>query len=286
MERIIETKERILVTPYVFPINSGFEPIGMLPGGKAIKAKSSLASPYASGVREYQAGDALNHIHWRSSVRINKLMVKEFDQDPQANVWLIIDANSASQYLRKNPGISNRNWIFEAKNLEYQPECSMDYLSSIGASYAKYYVDHGKAVGLLCIDRSFITLPAERGERQYLKILDHLAVIQGNGKVTIQELVTFQSRYLPRGSLVIIISSSPGQEVVEGAIELQNRGFQPVVLLFDPINLGFETQINAIKDQLDAHDITNTLVGKIRNLKEIQEQLVKKSVDFSAKWVV
>lgn len=285
MEKTIETKERILVTPFVFPINLGLEPRGSLPGGKAIKTKSALTSPYASGVREYQSGDALNHIHWRTSLRNEKLMVKEFDQDPQANVWIIIDANKASQYTRKNIETTPKNWIFEARNLGYKPESSMDYLSSIGASYAKHYIDEGKAVGLLSSDSSFITLPAERGERQYLKLLDHLAMIKGIGEVPIQELVTFQSRYLPSGGLVIIISSGSDQELVICSLELQSRGIQTIVILLDPINLGFETKIKMIKDQLDGHGITNTLIGEIRQIQEIQDHLVKRSFEYNTHWV-
>jgi uncharacterized protein (DUF58 family) len=286
MEKIVTTQEKILVTPYLFTISTGFEPVGLLPGGKAIKSKSSLASPFASGIREYQAGDALNYIHWKSSIRHSRIMVKEFDQDPQADVWLIIDACKKRQYSRqeKMPVRGHKDWIYGERNIRYQPETSMDYLSSIGASYAKYYIDEGKAVGLFCIDKSYITLPAERGERQYLKILDHLAMIQGIGDVSIQELVTFQSRYLPRGSLVIVISSSPEQEIVAGAVELQSRGFKPVILLVDPINLGFETKMGEIKDQLDTYEVINTLVGKVGQIQEIERFLVNRSVEYSAKW--
>jgi hypothetical protein len=109
-------------------------------------------------------------------------------------------------------------------------------------------------------------------------------MIQGIGDVSIQELVTFQSRYLPRGSLVIVISSSPEQEIVAGAVELQSRGFKPVILLVDPINLGFETKMGEIKDQLDTYEVINTLVGKVGQIQEIERFLVNRSVEYSAKW--
>jgi hypothetical protein len=50
---------------------------------------------------------------------------------------------------------------------------------------------------------------------------------------------------------------------VAGAVELQSRGFKPVILLLDPINLGFETPMDKIKEQLDKYEVTNTLVGKV-----------------------
>jgi uncharacterized protein (DUF58 family) len=45
-----------------------------------------------AGVREYVHGDAMKRIHWRTSARRGQLMVKEFEQDPQAEIWLYLDS--------------------------------------------------------------------------------------------------------------------------------------------------------------------------------------------------
>src|SRR5207247_8775923 len=43
------------------------------------------------GIRGYQPGDAMNRIHWPSSVRHRKLHVKEFELDKTADLWLYLD---------------------------------------------------------------------------------------------------------------------------------------------------------------------------------------------------
>src|SRR5207247_206785 len=43
------------------------------------------------GIREYQPGDAMNRIHWPSSVRHRRLHVKEFELDKTADLWLYLD---------------------------------------------------------------------------------------------------------------------------------------------------------------------------------------------------
>lgn len=43
------------------------------------------------GVREYRTGDALRLVHWRSTARTGRVMVKEFEAGSQATVALLID---------------------------------------------------------------------------------------------------------------------------------------------------------------------------------------------------
>ncbi len=286
-ERIILSDEKILVTPYEFNIKDSITPLGLLPGGKVQRNKSSLASSYTSGIREYFPGDPLNHIHWKNTVRHNHLMVKEFDQDPRADVWIIIDACSRSHYekIHNIDDERSQGWIFRPGVVRYQPDNSLDILASIGASYAKYYVEHGQAVGLLAFDNAHITLPAERGERQYLKILDHVSMLKGVGKIDLYELVTFQSRFLPRGSLVIMITASDQVGVVSAGMELTSRGFHPLVIMLDPINLGFSSDITHIKEKMDQLQIHNIFIGKINNIRDIEKIVFVKAEKLPSKWV-
>ena len=60
-------------------------------------------TPQAAGVREYSPGDPLSRVHWPTTVRRDKLMVKEFDEDSQSSVWLLLDAQKG-KYFRANAG--------------------------------------------------------------------------------------------------------------------------------------------------------------------------------------
>ncbi len=286
-QKTILTREKILVTPYEFPINKSYEPLGLIPGGKVQKNKSSLASPYTSGVRAYQPGDPLNHIHWKSTIRHDSLMVKEFDQDPKADVWIVIDACYRSFYqLDKSfDNLENNSWVFTEKLKRYRPDNSMDYLASIGASYAKYYIDHGQSVGYSAIDEAHITIPAESGERQYLKILDHLAMLEGVGQVNLQELITFQTRFLPRGSLVILITSSGEVGTVSAGVELAARGYQPLIILLDPINLGKKSKIKEVKKLLDQMGVQNALIGEVGKINDMASYLFQDIQSDNPKWI-
>lgn len=44
------------------------------------------------GLREYRPGDNPKHIHWKSSARLNKPLVKEFEKEEEGRVLLLLDS--------------------------------------------------------------------------------------------------------------------------------------------------------------------------------------------------
>jgi uncharacterized protein (DUF58 family) len=42
-------------------------------------------------VRDYEPGDSFSRIHWRSTARRDRLVVKEFELDPLADIWIVPD---------------------------------------------------------------------------------------------------------------------------------------------------------------------------------------------------
>ncbi len=89
--KTIAPQKTLIVFPVIHDIQSFPYPPGMLPGGQVIRRKSHDITPHAAGVREYVHGDAMKRIHWPTTARRGQLMVKEFEQDPQAEIWLYLD---------------------------------------------------------------------------------------------------------------------------------------------------------------------------------------------------
>ena len=225
----------LVVLPMIFPVNEFLTPPGLLPGGNAIRRKSLDITPHAAGIREYAVGDPMKRIHWPTSIRRGQLMVKEFEQDPQAEVWLFLDTH-------KNVHVSKPTEEAEAYPLDdllllrrhkvKLPPSTLEYSISITASLANYFIHQRRAVGLVSASgRAFKVIPAERSERQEAKILEELAFLQAESTYTLPGLVTAQLGHLPQGSTAVLVTPSIWSELLIGVDSLQRRNVRPVVVL-------------------------------------------------------
>lgn len=79
------------VFPKLFAIDSfHFDPRTSLAPVEPIEwSRKGIGQDYY-GTREYFRGDSLKHIHWRSSARQGKLIVKEYEQELKPSVALVI----------------------------------------------------------------------------------------------------------------------------------------------------------------------------------------------------
>jgi uncharacterized protein (DUF58 family) len=100
VERVYPVSETLLVYPLLVEVHDFPSPAGVLPGGEALRRRTPQVTPNAAGVREYAPGDSMNRIHWVSTARRNRLMTKEFELDPQAEVWIFLDASKTGQASR------------------------------------------------------------------------------------------------------------------------------------------------------------------------------------------
>ncbi|MBN2117130.1 MAG: DUF58 domain-containing protein [Anaerolineales bacterium] len=244
----------LVVLPMIFPVAQFVSPPGLLPGGKAIRRKSLDITPHATGVREYVPGDPMKRIHWPTSIRRSQLMVKEFEQDPQAEVWLFLDTN-------KNVHVAKPSEVYDAPPIDdllllrrrkvKLPPSTMEYSASIAASLAHYFIEQRRAVGLVSAsERTFKVTPAERSERQEAKILQELAFLQAESTYTLPGLVTAQMGQLSQGSSAILITPMIWPELLIGVDSLQRRNVRPVVVMLMSGSFGNHTSNEDLANSL------------------------------------
>jgi uncharacterized protein (DUF58 family) len=234
--RTLPGESSLVVIPMIFKVNHFLSPPGLLPGGKAIRRKSIDITPHAAGVREYVPGDPMKRIHWPTSIRRDQLMVKEFEQDPQAEVWLFIDTHKNAHFAKQTesqpeePPVDDLFLIRRRK--AKLPASTLEYSISITASLAHYFIEQRRAVGLVAASgRTYKVIPAERSERQEAKILEELAFLRAESSFTLPSLVTAQMGQLPQGSSAILVTPTIWHELLLGVDSLQRRNLRPVVVL-------------------------------------------------------
>lgn len=263
--QIIPSKQTLIVLPMLVEVADFPSPPAVLPGGQVIRRKAVGITPHAAGVRDYVAGDPMKAIHWPSTARRGRLMVKEFEQDPQAETWIFLDAEARVHHeLPAEEEAHERldELIFRRRHQTKLQPATIEYGVTLAASLAHYFIQRGRTVGFISSAQALTVIPPERGKRQEGKLLETLAFIQAAGQLPIAALAAAQARSLPLGSTVILITPSLRHEIGLAAEEMQHRSHHPIVLLLDPASFGGGGLPDSLKTALVARGVPVCLIHR------------------------
>jgi len=182
----------------------------------------------------------MKRIHWPTSIRRDQLMVKEFEQDPQAEVWLYLDSQKTVNFEKPHQfdDMPIESLLFGRRPKFHLPPSTLEYSISITASLAHYFIAQRRAVGFASAGQTFTVHHAERSERQEGKMLETLAFVEANGELSIAALVAAQASQLPQGSSAILITPTVRSELLQAVDDLQRRYLRPMVVLLDAGTFG------------------------------------------------
>ena len=268
-QKVMPSQDKLLVIPHIVDIPRFPAPFGTLPGGRALRQKTLEVTPYAAGVREYVPGDPLRRIHWPTSARKQKLIVKEFEKDPMETVWMFVDADQSVHFDRTVDQNTKRNevlWLKQQRRFQLPPSTE-EYAVTIAASIAKYYIEQKREVGIATASQHYSILPPERGERQLGKILEMLAILKADGDLSLLSLVSTQINNLTRGSTIILVTPSHDDEIIKLVIALIERGLLPVVVLIDQASFGGVGEYTSLESRLVGYGILTFVIKYGQDLR-------------------
>ncbi|MBI4305779.1 MAG: DUF58 domain-containing protein [Chloroflexi bacterium] len=200
-------------------------------GEHARRRRSPILSPEVSSVREYQPGDAISRIHWPSTARTARLMVKLFDQGRAGEVWVIFDQDGSAQ---AGSGADSTD----------------EYGATIAASTAHKYLTMQLPVGYVAYGSRSLVLAPERGSAQRQAIFDHLAVSRPTGDRPLFKALADIERELGRSSSIVVITAAPDGDWIDALSTLQRRGVRATVVLFDPASFGADRTVDSPRARL------------------------------------
>ena len=236
LERHVDATADLIVYPATLNLPEFRLPSAELPGGADLRSRTFHVTPNVSTIREYVPGDSFNRIHWRSTARTNKLMVKEFELDPTADVWIVADMHERSQIVAEEQRTLYRDRRL-GRDIQV-PESTEEYIVSAAASIARHLLNGSRNVGLLAWGQHREIIPPEREARQLYKILESLAVIRAHGTHPLAEVLIAEASQFSRSSTMVVITSAVDQAWVTSLQQMLYRGIQTVVVLIDPESFG------------------------------------------------
>jgi uncharacterized protein (DUF58 family) len=257
--REIPVKQHVVVLPMIIPL-SGFPlPSGRLPGGEALRQRTHQITPNAAGVRDYAPGDSFSRIHWKSTARRRKLIVKEFELDPLAEIWVIVDGAS-NVHAEKPPGEDDERERADDELFQLPPS-SEEYAVTAAASIAYHFLQRGRAVGLIAYGAMRNVIQPEPGDAQQYRLLESLAVFKAEGGVGLENVLKVESPRIPQGATVIMITPSASTDLLSSVHNLFHAGRQTVLVSLDAETFGGKESNAAF---VDAASRSGVIVRRIQ----------------------
>ena len=239
--RRIQSTNQVVVYPATVALPDFPLPVGIAPGGDALRRRTHYITPNAAGVRDYVPGDSYNRIHWRSTARRDRLMVKEFELDPLADVSLFLDGDRAVQAGQATPVVeydeTETPWYQRPAPVRLPPNTE-EYAVSVAASLAQHFLRRDRAVGMVAYGETREVTQPDRGERQLTKLLETLAVFRAAGRIRLRDQLALEADQLPRGATVMLVTASADLSWVGFAAALKRRGVNVVSFLVNAATFG------------------------------------------------
>ena len=239
--RKVPQTTHIVVYPMTVDLPDFTLPLGPMPGGDALRRRTHYVTANASGVRDYAPGDSFNRIHWASTARRDRLIVKEFELDPLSDIWLFLDGDRTVQAslppAEPEPGPLNALWPNKVERVTLPPSTE-EYAVSATASLAQYFVRHDRTVGLLTYGHTRDVVQPDRGERQLTKMLETLAMFRAQSRIPLADALEMEAQQLPRWTTLILVTSSGDMQWVLGAQALKRHGLRVIAVVVDASTFG------------------------------------------------
>jgi uncharacterized protein (DUF58 family) len=282
MQRDLMPTTNVVIYPLTFEIHQFALPLGVLPGGDALRRRTHYITTNASGVRDYAPGDSFSRIHWRSTARRERLIVKEFELDPLADIWIVPDMAVFSHITPRQDAFAPRSGkgdLPEWMRLdEFRlPATTEEYTVTIAASLAQYFLRNDRAVGMLGYGQSNEVVQPDRGERQMNRILETLAVLRAEGEVPVSDMLNAESHLFPRGTTVIVVTPTTRENWPTAARQLARRGLRVVTVLVNPASFGGPRSTDQVYMMLQASGMVVYMVNSGDELTAVLSHSVKRA---------
>ena len=175
------------------------------------------------GMRKYVFGDQFRLIDWKASARTQKLIVKEFEDERDVTVMILVDSSETMA----GGAIENTKFEYAIRACMLLTKVALTRRDNVG-------------VFTFSDKKNFNFLKPNRGEDHFYQVLDFVARVKPEGKCKIAEAIEFFARRFQKRSLIFIISDMEAdpKEISHSIKKLVP--FNHTIIVINPFSPWFE----------------------------------------------
>jgi uncharacterized protein (DUF58 family) len=186
----------------------------------------------ASHTREMVPNDPMKFIHWKSTARHNKFVVKQFEGTPAGDWWILLDLHKHSQL--------GEGWA-----------STEEHGVILASSLAARGLNEEYPVGLAINGSESAWIVPRRNQNQSREVLKALAVAAPS-EMGVKDYLQRIGQMIGNRSSLLIITANAETAWTESLLPLMWRGVMPTVFVLDPTSFGGATGTKAIEEALQS----------------------------------
>jgi uncharacterized protein (DUF58 family) len=213
----------VIVYPKIVPLHElGFpsqSPFGSLPSRERLFEDPTRIQ----GVRDYQPGDSLRRMDWKTSAHTGILQVRRYEPAIALETAILLNLDAGD---------------YEQPERYHATELSI----VAAASVAVHLIEKRQAISLITNGYDPLAgepgtgsyLPLRRGREHLMNVLDLLARVEvapEEKAIPFLDLLTHRSLGLPWGSTVVVVTSREAKGLLDALLGLRRRGLAIILAL-------------------------------------------------------
>jgi uncharacterized protein (DUF58 family) len=221
-------------TLYVYPKTFGisrFPPLkkGNLPWFGVETRRTSGDEDEFFGLREYRQGDPIKKIHWFSTAKKGKLIVKEFQKISFYRASILFTLN-------------------KEENIGTAEESVGEYIINIASSLAKYLIEKDVSLELMAHAEQLYHFPSNKGAQYLEELMEFFASTKIESRLKITHVIQQFALSATPNSTLIIITTEKNLEMISRFLYAERYNISIILIVI--LSFSFDYQI-----ALDKKDI-------------------------------
>jgi len=224
----------LLVYPTVEPLPHSFLDHATIQSQQTLSRALVGDDQQFRSIREFRSGDPRRWIHWRSSARLGRLVVKQFEMQRQPRLILVLDSEVGH-------------------TLGHGRETTFEYVVKAASSLAYQAFEEGQTVELIWASRDGIIheRPKDRWEA-----LAHLAEVEPHSLMPFPRLLTHLEAETLFDALVVALLPLPQEKDTIALDALRTRASNVIAILADRESFdGSHPPARTLAGQLISHGV-------------------------------